>query len=57
MHPTEKMVGEVAGHPAAFCDRRQADPTEVRNTPELLAAFQEELEPAGIPTRWRNIIE
>jgi hypothetical protein len=56
MHPTEWMVGEVAGRLAAFCVKRGVDPTAVRNTPELLAAFQGELDEAGIPTRWRNII-
>jgi hypothetical protein len=56
MHPTEWAVGEVAGRLAAFCLQRGVEPAEVRRNPELLAAFQHELEESGIPLRWREII-
>src|SRR5205814_9457584 len=56
MHPTEWLAGEVAGHLAAFCLRRGVEPAAVRITPNLLAAFQQELRDAGIPLRWSEII-
>lgn len=57
MHPTEWHVGEVAGNLAAFCIRRDLDPERVRNTPDLLAAFQQQLAETGVPLRWRDVIE
>ncbi|MBV9852536.1 MAG: FAD-dependent oxidoreductase, partial [Armatimonadetes bacterium] len=55
-HPTEWMAGEIAGHLAAFCLRHGVMPTQVRHTPELLSAFQAELEADGIPTRWSEVL-
>jgi hypothetical protein len=57
MHPTEWLAGEVAGNLAAFCVRRGVQPSEVRSNPELLAAFQRQLEETGVPLRWREIIK
>jgi hypothetical protein len=56
MHPTEWLAGEVAGHLAAYCVRREADPAAVRKSPALLKEFQTELERSGIPLRWNGII-
>jgi hypothetical protein len=56
MHPTEWLAGEVAGTLAAYCIRHGLNPSEVRKTPALLAAFQRELEEDGVPLRWRGII-
>jgi hypothetical protein len=57
MHPTEWLVGEVAGSLAAFCLKNNiADPATVRNTPELLATFQQELRDSGITLYWSEIL-
>ena len=56
MHPTEWLVGEVAGHLAAFCLKHDLHPRSVRADPARLAEFQAELVAAGIPIRWRDII-
>ena len=58
MHPTEWLVGEVAGTLAAFCLRRSLpDPALVRETPDLLTEFQSELRQAGIPLHWSEILD
>ena len=57
MHPTEWHVGEVAGHLASYCVRHRINPADVRNNPERLKKFQKELEEAGIPLRWSEIIK
>jgi hypothetical protein len=58
MHPTEWLIGEVAGTLAAFCLRRGLlVPSQVRETPELLADFQTELRQAGIPLHWSEILD
>ncbi len=57
MHPTEWLVGEVAGTLAAFClSRGLLTPSLVRETPELLTEFQTELRQAGIPLHWSEIL-
>lgn len=56
MHPTEWLSGEIAGHLAAFCLRRNVEPTEVRNNAELLAAFQAQLKENGVTTRWDEVL-
>lgn len=57
MHPTEWLVGEVAGNLAAFClERRIHDPSEVRDSPELLAAFQDRLRQSGVTLQWSEIL-
>jgi len=57
MHPTEWLTGEVAGHLAAFCIARGVEPAEVRKSPTLLQEFQAQLEAAGVPLRWREIVQ
>jgi hypothetical protein len=58
MHPTEWLAGEVAGALAAFCVRRDiSDPSQVRDTPDLLKAFQADLTGDGIPLYWSEILE
>jgi len=56
MHPTEWLVGEVAGNLAAFCLRRRVAPAHVRNTPALLQEFQERLNGNGVTTRWSDVL-
>lgn len=56
MHPTEWLCGEIAGHLAAFCLQRNVEPTAVRNTPDLLTAFQTRLRENGITTRWDEVL-
>lgn len=57
MHPTEWLAGEVAGHLTAFCLRNQVEPAAVRNTPDLLAHFRQQLKDAGMPLSWKEIIQ
>ncbi|MDX1934158.1 MAG: FAD-dependent oxidoreductase [Capsulimonadales bacterium] len=57
MHPTEWLIGEVAGALAAYCVRHDlADPAEVRENPERLAAFQTNVKGGGITPHWREIL-
>jgi hypothetical protein len=55
LHPVEWNVGEVAGLLAAFCLNRAVTPRAVRNTPALLADFQERLAADGVELRWPDI--
>jgi hypothetical protein len=55
LHPVEWNVGEVAGLLAAFCLNRSVTPRAVRNTPALLADFQERLAADGVELRWPDI--
>ena len=58
MHPTEWLIGEVAGTLAAFCIRRDIDdPSVVRETPELLSAFQGQLRQDGVSLYWSEILD
>ena len=58
MHPTEWLIGEVAGDLAAFCIRRDIDdPSVVRDTPNLLSAFQQRLRQDGVTLYWSEIID
>lgn len=56
MHPTEWLAGEVAGNLAAFCLQRRVEPAAVRGTPELLAAFQAQLQAGGVPLTWEGVV-
>jgi hypothetical protein len=47
------MEREAAGHLAAFCAARRVPPRAVWERPALLAAFQRELDAAGIEREWR----
>ena len=55
-HPTEWLSGEIAAHLAAFCLKRGVAPSQVRDAPELLSAFQAQLEGDGIATRWGEVL-
>ena len=58
MHPTEWLAGEVAGSLAAFClERGISDPSAVRDAPNLLAAFQAQLQKQGVTLRWQPALE
>jgi hypothetical protein len=55
LHPVEWNVGEVAGILADFCLTRAVTPRAVRNTPALLADFQQRLAADGVELRWPDI--
>jgi hypothetical protein len=55
LHPVEWNTGEVAGALAGFCLDRSVTPRAVRNTPALLADFQERLTADGVELRWPDI--
>ncbi|MGO8669821.1 MAG: FAD-dependent oxidoreductase [Capsulimonadaceae bacterium] len=55
VHPTEWLIGEVAGDLAAFCLKHDVLPAEVRDKPELLSDFQDELRTSGIDIRWSEV--
>lgn len=55
LHPVEWNVGEAAGALAAFCQARRAMPRQVRNTPKLLADFQQNLRRQGFELEWPRL--
>jgi hypothetical protein len=55
LHPVEWNAGEVAGALAAFCLGRSVSPRAVRNTPTLLAEFQNHLSADGVELRWPDV--
>ncbi|SDD12393.1 FAD dependent oxidoreductase [Paenibacillus sp. UNCCL117] len=55
LHPVEWNIGESAGHLAAFCLEQGVKPREVRDSRELLAAFQARLTAAGVELKWPAI--
>jgi hypothetical protein len=55
LHPVEWNVGEVAGLLADFCLSRGVPPRAVRDTPGLLADFQDRLTGNGVELRWPDI--
>lgn len=55
LHPVEWSIGEAAGHLAAFCLDRAADPRTVRNTPRLLEEFQSLLIHSGVELHWPDV--
>lgn len=57
MHPIEWLVGEVAGNLAAFCLERGVMPRTVRQTPELLTAFQRQLAEGGVTLSWEGVVQ
>lgn len=52
LHPVEWNIGEVAGLLTAFCLDQGLTPSQVRNDPTRLAAFQEILVQEGIELAW-----
>lgn len=57
LHPVEWNAGEVAGALAAHCVDGGLTPHQVQETPELLAAFQRELEAEGVELHWPTTVE
>jgi hypothetical protein len=55
LHPVEWTVGEVAGRLAAFCLDRSVEPHQVRAHDQLLAAFQQALDRAGVERQWPDV--
>jgi hypothetical protein len=55
LHPVEWNIGEAAGALAAFCQARRAAPRQVRNTPKLLAEFQQSLRQQGFELEWPRL--
>ncbi|MEV0396026.1 FAD-dependent oxidoreductase [Polymorphospora rubra] len=55
LHPVEWNVGEVAGMLADFCLERGVVPRAVRDTPGLLADFQNRLVGEGVELHWPDI--
>ncbi|MEC0249540.1 FAD-dependent oxidoreductase [Paenibacillus chitinolyticus] len=55
LHPVEWNIGEAAGYLAAFCLERGVKPREVRQRPELLAAYQAVLADAGVQMKWPKV--
>ncbi|XVQ07588.1 FAD-dependent oxidoreductase [Spirillospora sp. CA-255316] len=55
LHPVEWNIGEAAGLLAAHCVERGLTPRAVRNTPDLLEAFQRMLTTHGVELRWPDI--
>ena len=55
LHPIEWNVGEVAGALAAYCLATGEPPRAVRNTPGLLAGFQQRLTTDGVELRWPDV--
>lgn len=52
LHCTEWNIGEAAGTLAAFCIRNSTIPRKVRNTPEQLKEFQQNLIDRGVELKW-----
>lgn len=55
LHPVEWNIGEAAGALAAFSRARRAAPRQVRNTPKLLAEFQQTLRQQGFELEWPRV--
>ncbi len=52
LHPIEWNIGESVGNLLAYCLDKGISPRHVRNTPELLADFQDVLVKRGVEIRW-----
>jgi hypothetical protein len=52
LHPVEWNIGEAAGALAAFAHARRVRPHAVRDTPTLLADYQQRLVAQGVELRW-----
>ena len=55
LHPVEWNIGEAAGLVAARAVRGGRTPRQIRNTPALLAEFQEFIRTDGVETAWPKI--
>jgi hypothetical protein len=52
LHPIEWNIGESAGILAAFCSAQNLKPKQVRETPKLLADYQNRLSDLGVRLEW-----
>lgn len=52
LHPVEWNIGEAVGVLASFCLSRKTMPRAVLKGPQLLRAFQKQLEEQGVPLSW-----
>ncbi|GAB3817749.1 FAD-dependent oxidoreductase [Tessaracoccus terricola] len=52
LHPVEWNIGEAAGHLAAHCLDLGTTPHAVHADPDLLAAYQRELDETGVERHW-----
>jgi len=52
LHPVEWNIGEASGALAAHCLEHGLEPAQVREKPELLAAFQSLLRGLGVRLEW-----
>jgi hypothetical protein len=55
LHPVEWGIGEAAGALAAFCLDRKLTPRAVRNTPQHLKDFQNQLVAQGVEIAWPKL--
>lgn len=55
LHPVEWNIGESAGSAAAEAIRLKTTPRAIRNTPKLLADFQQHIQNQGIEIAWPKI--
>jgi hypothetical protein len=55
LHPVEWNIGEAAGLLAAFCVRRELDPCQVHEIPQLTQEFQHVLAKQGVEVRWPRL--
>jgi hypothetical protein len=55
LHPVEWNIGESAGCLAAEAIRLNTTPRAIRNSPKLLAAFQNRIQDQGIEIAWPKI--
>ena len=54
LHPVEWNIGEAAGALVAFASARRVRPHAVRQTPALLAEYQNRLVEQGVELNWRD---
>ena len=52
LHPIEWNIGESVGYLLAFCLKNNLTPRQVRNTPDILRGYQNELKKRGVEITW-----
>lgn len=55
LHPVEWNIGEAAGALAAFCLSQRVEPSQVREDPGRLSAFQSMLVDLGVELSWPQL--
>jgi len=55
LHPVEWNIGEAAGLLAGFCVRRELDPGQVHEVPQLTKEFQDLLRNQGVEIEWPRL--